>query len=92
MELDTNPEPLTVRVKVLEPACTNAGEIDAIAGRALYTLPDALVVDTTVLFAGFGSPCGALTEAVFVSGPGESGVIVICTVADLPEFRLPRLQ
>jgi hypothetical protein len=77
VELGANPKPLTVSVKLLEPACTKAGEINATAGAKLYVLPVMVVVDTTVLLAGFGSPCGALTDAVFVSVPGESGVTVI---------------
>jgi hypothetical protein len=77
VEPETNPDPLMVRANELEPACTKSGEIEVMAGPGLYVLPVIVVVETTVLSAGFGSPCGALTVAVFVNVPADRGVIVI---------------
>ena len=36
VEAELNPEPLTVSVKLLEPACTKAGEIEVSAGIGLF--------------------------------------------------------
>src|SRR5262249_6227399 len=92
VELDANPDPFTVRVNPPEPACTNAGEIELIAGFGLNAFPVTVVLGLTVLSLVFGSPCGAPTTAVLVRVPAASGVTTIATVAELPELIFPKLQ
>jgi hypothetical protein len=70
-------EPFTVSVKEAEPACANAGEIEIKDGAGLYRLPVTVVVVTEVLLTKLGSPCGALTNAVFVRTPAADRVTEI---------------